>query len=116
MKKKTELKCFISGSSWTSIFLVILEIHVCTVGLHLVQSKLFVAKEIPLTESIRKPIRSREACVERLRSQDSPRPFQTIFEQKCSNLRPLFSIIFPQEFQISKNFGQLTLGSGGKNV
>ena len=40
----------------------------------------------------------------------------TIFKQKCSNLRPLLSITFPQGFQISKNIGHLTLGSGGKKT
>ena len=36
------------------------------------------------------------------------------FKQKCSYLRPLLSITFPQGFRISKNIGQPTLGSGGK--
>ena len=42
------------------------------------------------------------------------RQFQTTFKLKCSNLRPLLSITFPQGFQISKNIGHRTLGSGGK--
>ena len=42
--------------------------------------------------------------------------FQTIFQQKCSNLRPLLSITFPQEFRISKNIGYPILGSGGKKA
>ena len=41
------------------------------------------------------------------------RRFLTIFEQKCSNLRPLLSITFPQGFRISKNIGHPTSGSGG---
>ena len=36
------------------------------------------------------------------------------FQTKYSNLRPLFSITFPQGFQISKFFGHPTSGSGGK--
>ena len=44
------------------------------------------------------------------------RRFQTTFKQKCSNLRPLLSITFPKGFQISKNIGHLTLGSGGKKT
>ena len=31
------------------------------------------------------------------------RQFQTTFKQKCSNVRPLLSITFPQGFRISKN-------------
>ena len=31
--------------------------------------------------------------------------FKTTFKQKCSNLRPLISITFPQGFRISKNIG-----------
>ena len=42
--------------------------------------------------------------------------FQTTSKQKCSNLRPLLSITFPQGFRISKNIGHLTLGSGGKKT
>ena len=42
-----------------------------------------------------------------------PRRFQTIFKQKCSYLRPLLSITFPQEFRISKNIGHSNSGSGG---
>ena len=42
-----------------------------------------------------------------------PRHFYTILEEKCSNLRPLFSITFPQGFEISKYFGHWTLGSVG---
>ena len=37
-------------------------------------------------------------------------------KQKCSNLRPLLSITFPQGFRRSKNFGHPTLGSGGKKT
>ena len=44
------------------------------------------------------------------------RRFQTIFKQKCSYLRPLLSITFPQGFQISKIIGHPTLGSGGKKT
>ena len=44
------------------------------------------------------------------------RRFLTIFKQKCSNLRPLLSIIFPQGFRISKNIGHPTLGSGDKKT
>ena len=42
--------------------------------------------------------------------------FYTLYEQKFSNMRPLFSITFPQGFQKSKKFGHWTLGSGGKNT
>ena len=42
--------------------------------------------------------------------------FSTIFKQKCSYLRPLLSITFPQGFQISKNIGHPTSGSGGKKT
>ena len=45
-----------------------------------------------------------------------PRQFYTTFEQKYSNLRPVLSITFPQGCWISKKFGHLTLGSGGKNT
>ena len=38
------------------------------------------------------------------------------FKQKCSYLRPLLSIIFPQGFRISKNIGHPTLESGGKKT
>ena len=44
------------------------------------------------------------------------RRFQTTFKQKCSNLRPLLCITFPQGFRISKNIGHLTSGSGGKKT
>ena len=43
------------------------------------------------------------------------RRFLTIFKQKCSNLRQLLSITFPQGFRISKNIGNSTLGSGVKS-
>ena len=36
------------------------------------------------------------------------------FQKKCSHLRPLLSITFPQGFQNSINFGHLTLGRGKK--
>ena len=44
--------------------------------------------------------------------------FQTTSKEKCSNLRPLLTITitFPQGFQISKNIGHPTLGSGGKKT
>ena len=38
------------------------------------------------------------------------------FRTKCSNLRPLLSIPFPQGLQISKNIGHPTSGSGGKKT
>ena len=41
---------------------------------------------------------------------------RTTSKQKCSNVRPLLSINFPQGFQISKNIGHQTLGSGGKKM
>ena len=41
---------------------------------------------------------------------------KTIFKQKCSYLRPLLSIIFPQGLRISKNIGHPTSGSGGKKT
>ena len=44
------------------------------------------------------------------------RRFSTIFKQKCSYLRQLLSITFPQGFQISKNIGHPTSGSGGKKT
>ena len=44
------------------------------------------------------------------------RRFQTTFKQKCSNLRPLLSISFPQGFRISKKFGHPTSGSWGKKT
>ena len=46
----------------------------------------------------------------------SPRRFWTIFEQKCSYLRPLLSITLTQGFRISKIFRHLILGSGGKKM
>ena len=36
------------------------------------------------------------------------RRFQTTSRQKCSNVRPLLSITFPQGFRISKNIGRLS--------
>ena len=39
---------------------------------------------------------------------------QTIL--KCSNVRPLLSITFPQGFRISKNIGHPTSGSGNKKT
>ena len=42
--------------------------------------------------------------------------FETILEEKCSNLRPFLFITFPQGLRIFKNFGHPTLGSGGKKV
>ena len=44
------------------------------------------------------------------------RRFQTTFKQKCSNLRPLLSITFPQGFRISKTIGHPTLGGGGRKT
>ena len=44
------------------------------------------------------------------------RRFQTTSKQKCSNVRPLLSITFPQGFRISKNIGHPTLGKGGKKT
>ena len=41
------------------------------------------------------------------------RIFQTTSKQKCSNVGPFLSITFPQGFQISKNIGHPTWGSGG---
>ena len=38
------------------------------------------------------------------------------FQKKCSNLRPLLSITFPQGFQISKNIVHPTSGSGGTKM
>ena len=40
--------------------------------------------------------------------------FYTHYEQKFSNLRPLPSITFSQEFKKSEKFGHWTSGSGGK--
>ena len=44
------------------------------------------------------------------------RQFKTIFKQKCSYLRPLISITFPQGFRISINIGHPTSGSGDKKT
>ena len=44
------------------------------------------------------------------------RRFQTTSKQKCSNVRQLLFITFPQEFRISKNIGHPTSGSGGKKI
>ena len=44
------------------------------------------------------------------------RRFQTTSKQKCSNVRPLLSTTFPQGFQISKDIGHSTLGSGVKKT
>ena len=44
------------------------------------------------------------------------RRFNAIYEQKVLNLRPLFSITFPQGFRISKNIRHPTSGSGGKKT
>ena len=38
------------------------------------------------------------------------------FKQKCSYLRPLLSITFPQGFRISKNIGHPNSGNGGKKT
>ena len=42
--------------------------------------------------------------------------FLSTSKLKCSNLRPLLSITFPQGFQISKNIGHPTSESGGKKT
>ena len=42
--------------------------------------------------------------------------FKTTSKQKCSNLRTLLFITFPQGFRISKNIGHPTFGSGGKKT
>ena len=44
------------------------------------------------------------------------RQFNTLYEQKYLNLRPLLSISYPQGFGKSKLFGHWTLGSGGKKT
>ena len=44
------------------------------------------------------------------------RQFQTTSKQKCSNLRPVLFITFPQGFRISINFGHPTSVSGGKKT
>ena len=44
------------------------------------------------------------------------RQFYFLYKLKFSNVRPLLSITFPQGFQISKNFGYPTSGSGGKKT
>ena len=44
------------------------------------------------------------------------RQFQTTSKQKCSNVRPLLSITFPQGFCISKNIGHPTSGTGSKKT
>ena len=40
--------------------------------------------------------------------------FRPLPNKKCSILRPLLSITFPQGFRISKNLGHPTSGSEGK--
>ena len=42
--------------------------------------------------------------------------FDTLYKQKLSNLRPLLSMTFPQEFRKSNKIGHFTLGSGGKKM
>ena len=44
------------------------------------------------------------------------RRFQTTSKQKCSNVRSLLSITFPQGFRISKYIGHPTWGSGSKKT
>ena len=44
------------------------------------------------------------------------RRFSTTSKQKCSNVRPLLSITFPQGFRIFKNIGHPISGSGGKKT
>ena len=44
------------------------------------------------------------------------RQFYTLYGQKLSNLLPLLSITFPQEFQKYKKFGNWTLWNGGKKT
>ena len=44
------------------------------------------------------------------------RRFYTLYKQKFSNLGPLLSITFLKGFRKSKNFGHLTLESGGKKT
>ena len=44
------------------------------------------------------------------------RQILTIFKQKCSYLRPLLSITFPQGFRTLKNIGHPTSGSEGKKT
>ena len=44
------------------------------------------------------------------------RQFDTLYEQKFVNLRPLLSITFPQGFWKSNQFGHWTSGSGGKRL
>ena len=50
------------------------------------------------------------------RSSVLPRRFNTICEQKYSNLRPLLFITFPQGFWKSKQFRHWTSTSGGKKT
>ena len=45
-----------------------------------------------------------------------PRRFCNLYEQKFSNLRPVLSITFPQEFRKSKKFGHWTLWIWGKKT
>ena len=46
----------------------------------------------------------------------SRRRFDTLYEKKFSNMRPLLSITFPQGFRKSKKFGHWTSGSEGKKT
>ena len=55
-------------------------------------------------------------CKAKLATKKNAQRFLTIFKQKCSYLRPLLSISFPQGFRISKNIGHPTLGNGGKKT
>ena len=43
----------------------------------------------------------------KIRKKKNPRHFYTIFEEKCSNMRPLLSITFPQGF---KNLKKMDIG------
>ena len=42
--------------------------------------------------------------------------FRKLSNKKCSKVRPLLSITFPQGFRISKNIAHSTSGSGGKKT
>ena len=55
-------------------------------------------------------------CKKSLQNFFSPGRFDTLYEQKFSNLRPLLAITFPQGFRKSKKFGHWTSGSKRKKT
>ena len=75
--------------------------------------------DIPLREvGEKRPLNgtSKMKKSEEKRRKKIARQLKTIFKQKCLYLRQLLSITFPQGFQISKNIGHPTSGSGCKKT